>query len=218
MASSLGFTIPKRKLEALDLNYGDLIEIEIFKEYQGYPSITITRSLRKVGYSLRINLKHRLVNALNLKAGDGIQIDIRKYEEEVLSEKSTIRQLFDELTHLFIRLYKSKASSSLVFARTIHNSFEMQKYFGIEAKGISSPGKDLDDFEIYIIDKLFKIIPNSAHLSLDDERNGNFGFLLNKDSDADTIKYTLRKFFNQIAKFVSREFNITLEFREDINI
>ena len=214
----MGFTIPKSKLEALDLNYGDLIEIEVFKEYQGYPSITITRSLRKVGYSLRINLKHRLVNALNLKAGDGIQIDIRKYEEEILSEKSTIRQLFDELTHLFIRLYKSKASSSLVFARTIHNSIEMQKYFGIEAKGIPSPGKDLDDFEIYLIDKLFKIIPNSAHLSLDDERNDNYEFIINKDSAADTIEHWLGKFLNHIIKFVSREFNIILELKGNIQI
>ena len=58
---------------------------------------------------------------MNLKEGDGIQIDIRKYEEG-LSKKSIVQQLFDELTQIFIRLYKSKASLSPVFARTIHNS------------------------------------------------------------------------------------------------
>ena len=212
IGNSVGFTIQKSKLEALDLNYGDLIEIEILKEYQGYPS------LRKVGSSLRVSLNPQLLNALNLKEGDGIQVDIRKFEKVDKSEKAKVQILFDELNMLFIRLYRSKASSSPVFARTIHSSIDMQKYFGITIKGSASPRKDLDDFEIYFLDRLFKVIPNSAQLSFDDERMGKYGVLINKNKAPSEIEQILEKFFNYIVKFVSREFSIKLEFKGNISI
>ena len=218
IGNSVGFTIQKSQLEALDLNYGDLIEIEILKEYQGYTSLIITRSLRKAGSSLRVSLNPQLLNALNLKERDGIQVDIRKFEKVDKSEKPKVQILFDELNMLFIRLYRSKASSSPVFARTIHSSIDMQKYFGITIKGSASPGKDLDDFEIYFLDRLFKVIPNSAQLSFDDERMGKYGVLINKNKAPSEIEQILEKFFNYIIKFVSREFSIKLEFKENISI
>jgi len=123
-----------------------------------------------------------------------------------------VQDFFDKLKGLFIRLYKSKAGSSPIFAWTIHDSIEMQDYFGITARVTASPGKDLDDFENYFMDKLFKIIPNSATLSWDDERKGNYGFLINKDSADDTKKGILKRFFNYLVKFVNNEFGIKIEF------
>lgn len=209
-------------MEVLNLNYGDFIEIEIFKKYQGYPSLIITSSLRKSGRSLCIPLKPRLINALNLKEGDGVQVDIRKFgkaDKSEKSEKSVVQELFDELILLFVRLYRSKASSSIVFARTIRDSIEMQKYFGITAKGIPSPGRDIDDFKIFFMDWLFKIIPNSAQFSWDSDLDGKYEpFLLNKDSHSSTIKEILNKFFNRLTKYIYREYNIELEFKGDIHI
>lgn len=134
------------------------------------------------------------------------------------SEKLIVQNLFDELTRLFIRLYKSKASFSPVFARTIHESIEMQDYFGITARGSAPPGKDLDDMEIYFINKLFKIIPNSAQLSYDPDRIGKYGVLLKKESDPSTIKDILQRFFNHIINFVNDEFKIELEFKGNISL
>lgn len=159
-----------------------------------------------------------MLSALNLKENDGVQVDIRKFSKVGKSEKSIVQKLFEELKIIFIRLYRSKASSSAVFARTIHNSIEMQKYFGITANGLPSPGRNLDDFEIYFIDKLFKIIPNSAQFSWDYDRIRKYQTLLLKDSPPDTLKDILPRFFNYIIKFVSEEFNIKLEFGEDISI
>jgi len=133
-------------------------------------------------------------------------------------KKLLVQDLFDKLKRLFIRLYKSKASSSPIFAWTIHDSIEMQDYFGITARGTASQGKDLDDFEIYFMDKLFKIIPNSATLSWDDERKGNYGFLINKDTATNTQKHILKKFFNYLINFVKKEFSINIEFDGNISL
>jgi len=219
IGNSVGFTIPKSKLELLDLNYGDYVEIEIFKEYQGYPSLIITSSLRKYGRSLSVSLNPSLLDVLRLKEGHGIQVDIRKFETGDKSEESIVQKLFEELVFLFVRLYRSKASSSMVFAKTIHSSLEMQKYFGITAKGMASPGRDIDDFSIFFMDSLFKIIPNSAYLSWDYDLTGKYDPpLLTKKSDSDTIKDILNKFFNRLVKYVYREYNIELEFKVNIII
>lgn len=162
-----------------------------------------------------------------LKVGDFTLIDNENSNPEEIqvtsdqtneSEKLKIQKLFNQLTGLFIRLYKSKASFSPVFARIIHNSLEMQNYFGITARGSAPPGKDLDDIKIYFVNKLFKVIPNSAHLSFDSERNGKYGFLLNKDSSPSEIKDRLPRFFKHIINFVNDEFKIELEFKGNISL
>ena len=161
-----------------------------------------------------------------LSVGDFILLDIdTSLSEEIQAEdqisepkKLLVHDLFDKLKRLFIRLYESKASSSPIFAWTIRDSIEMQDYFGITARGTPSSGKDLDDFEIYFMDKLFKIIPNSATLSWDDERKGNYGFLIDKDTPSEEQKYILKKFFNYIIRFVKKVFSIEIEFDGNISL
>ena len=161
-----------------------------------------------------------------LSVGDFTLIDVdTSLPEEIQTEeqinepkKLLVQGLFDNLKRLFIRLYKSKAGSSPLFAWTIHDSIEMQDYFGITARGTASPGKDLDDFEIYFMDKLFKIIPNSATLSWDDERKGNYGLLINKDTATNTQEHTLKKLFNHLINFVKNEFSIEIEFDGSISL
>lgn len=161
-----------------------------------------------------------------LSAGDFTLVDIdTSLTEEIQTEdqisdpkKLLVQDLFDKLKRLFIRLYKSKAGSSPIFAWTIHDSIEMQDYFGIAARGTASPGRDLDDFEIYFMDKLFKIIPNSATLGFDDERRGNYGFLIDKNTATNTQKHNLTKFFNHLINFVKKEFSIEIEFDGNISL
>ena len=161
-----------------------------------------------------------------LSVGDFTLVDIdTSLPEEVQTEdqisepkKLLVQDLFDKLKRLFIRLYKSKAGSSPIFAWIIHDSIEIQDYFGITARGTASPGRDLDDFEIYFMDKLFKIIPNSATLGFDDERRGNYGFLINKDTPSETQEHNLKKFFNHLINFVKREFSIEIEFDGNISL
>lgn len=161
-----------------------------------------------------------------LSVGDFTLVDVdtslpgEVQTEDQISEpkKLLVQDLFDKLKRLLIRLYKSKASSSRIFAWTIHDSIEMQDYFGITARGTPSSGRDLDDFEIYFMDKLFKIMPNSATLSWDDERKGNYGFLIDKESDINTQKYILKKFFNYLINFVKNEFSINMEFDGNISL
>ncbi len=161
-----------------------------------------------------------------LSVGDFSLIDVdTSLPEEVQTEepinepkKLLVQDLFDKLKKLFIRLYESKAGSSPIFAWTIHDSIEMQDYFGITARGTPSSGKDLDDFEIYFMDKLFKIIPNSATLSWDFERKGNYGFLIDKNTPSENQEYYLKKFFNYLIRFVKKVFSIKIEFDENIQL
>jgi len=152
------------------------------------------------------------------------EIENSDFKEEQISKdiieikKNRVQELFDEFTNLIIRLYKSKASTSNIFAQKIHNSLEMQEYFGITAKRPTQPGHSLDDEPIYFLYKLFKIIPNSAHFDFDPDRTGNYGNLLKKDSAPDTIKDILIRFFKHLIKFVKKEFHIELEFKGNISI
>ena len=134
------------------------------------------------------------------------------------SKEKKIQVLFDEFADIIIRLYKSKASTSNVFAQKIHNSLEMQEYLGITAKRPTQPGHPLDDEPIFFLYKLFKIIPNSAHFTYDPDRIGKYGILLTKDSAPGEIKDILPRFFNHVIKFVKEEFDIGIEFKGDISI
>ena len=118
------------------------------------------------------------------------------------NEKEKVQQLFDELTRLFIRLYKSKAGTSMLFARTIRDSMEMQKCFGISIKESAPIGRDFDDLPIYFHDKRFKLIPNSAYLTWDIDNNKNYEFMLKKDSSPDTKEELLTNFLDIIKLLV----------------
>ncbi|MFX1237352.1 MAG: TIR domain-containing protein [Promethearchaeota archaeon] len=133
-------------------------------------------------------------------------------------EKAKIQQLFDELTRLFIRLYSSKAGTSMLFARTIRDSTDMQKYFGISVKESAPPGKDFDDLPIYFVDKRFQLVPNSATLRHDKDRNGTYLKILNKNSPPDRKKEKLYDLFRCLIDFVQREFKVRLDFNGEISI
>jgi len=94
----------------------------------------------------------------------------------------------------------------------------MQKYFGISIKESAPSGRDFDDFPIYFIDKRFRLIPNSANLTWDMDRNNKYEIMLKKDSPPDTIKELLTKFFKRLIKFVQDEFIMNLEFNGEISI
>ena len=161
-----------------------------------------------------------------LITGDFIirEIDNSDSEEEQKSEdineikKKKIQGLYDEFTDIIIRLYKSKASTSNIFAQKIHNSLEMQEYLGITARRPTQPGHPLDNEPIFFLYKLFKLIPNSANFGFDPDRTSKYGNLLKKDSAPDTIKNVLTRFFNQVIKFVKEEFDTELEIKENISI
>ena len=106
----------------------------------------------------------------------------------------------------------------MLFARTIRDSMEMQKYFGISIKESAPIGRDFDDLPIYFHDKSFKLIPNSAYLTWDIENNKKYEFMLKKDSHPDTKKELLTKFFKKLIWFVQDEFKIHLEFTGEIYI
>ena len=78
---TMGFTVQKEILEGLEVDIGDMVEIELFIEFKGESSFTITRPLRYVGGSKGITLKKKLINELNLKPKDSIRIDIRLPKE-----------------------------------------------------------------------------------------------------------------------------------------
>ncbi len=151
---------------------------------------------------------------IETKISDSGEEQITKDINESIEKK--IQELFDEFTDIFIRLYKSKASTSNIFAQKIHNSLEMQEYLGITAKRPTKPGHSLDGEPIYFLYKLFKIVPNSAYLTYDYDRNGNFEYLMDKASAPDTIKDHLRRVFNMAIKFVKSEFKINIKFKGDI--
>lgn len=146
------------------------------------------------------------------------------FEKELLNQdknelmRTKIQGLFDDFADTIIRLYKSKTSTSDIFAQKIHNSLEMKEYFGITAKRPTQPGHSLDDTPIYFLYKLFKLIPNSANLSYDYDRNGKFEKLLDRDSAPDTIKDSLKRVFNKVIEFVKKEFDVDIEFKGDISI
>lgn len=74
---TMGFTIQKEFLDQLDVNLGDMLEVELFIEFKGEPSFPITRPLRVVGGSKGITLKKKLVKELKLNVNDSIRVDIR---------------------------------------------------------------------------------------------------------------------------------------------
>jgi len=94
----------------------------------------------------------------------------------------------------------------------------MQKYFGIYIKESAPLGRSFDDLPIYFHDKRFRLIPNSANLTWDIDKNNKYEIVLKKDSHPDTIKELLTKFFKKLIRFVQDEFKIHLEFNGEISI
>ncbi len=135
-------------------------------------------------------------------------------------EQTTVQRLLEELVDIFVRLYRSRAGSASIFAKTIYNSMMMQRYFGITIKE-PIQGQNIESQPIMFLYKQFRLTPSNAYLGFDEERTNNFGKILDKDSAPDTIKDRLLRFFGHIKKFVKIEFNIELEFtnelREKIN-
>jgi len=145
-----------------------------------------------------------------------------EFKEEKISKdlieikKNRVQKLFNEFTELMIRLYKSKASTSYIFAQKIHNSLEMQEYFGITAKRPTQPEHTLNSEPINFLYKLFKITPSNAYFTYDYNQNGKFEKLLDKTSASDEIRDVLPRFFNKVIEFVDKEFNIELEYKGHI--
>ncbi len=73
----IGFTLQREIIENYNLNLGDILEIEIFKEFQGSPSFTKSFPLRNIGGSIGITFKSKLTNFFNFKSGDPLQVDIK---------------------------------------------------------------------------------------------------------------------------------------------
>ena len=74
----LGFPIKQSILQTLKIKWKDIIEIEIFKEYQDKASFILLRKVRKFGSSLGVSLPIKLVKEMNFKKDDSFQADFRK--------------------------------------------------------------------------------------------------------------------------------------------
>ncbi len=75
---TLGFIIQSHIIDGLELDVGDLVEIEIFKAVENKPSHTMTRQVRWVGSSKGVSIRYYVAEKLDLNAGDVIEVDIRK--------------------------------------------------------------------------------------------------------------------------------------------
>ncbi|MBN1215550.1 MAG: hypothetical protein JXA99_08900 [Candidatus Lokiarchaeota archaeon] len=75
---TLGFSIQPMIIDNLELELGNPIEIEIFKEINNKTSYTMTRPLRLIGSSKGVSIRYFVAEKLNLKSGDIIEVDIRK--------------------------------------------------------------------------------------------------------------------------------------------
>ena len=65
-------------MKRLGIGYGDLIEIEVFKEYKGKPSFEISPEIIKRGSSLGVSLEKWFVEDLEIKEHDTYQAEFRK--------------------------------------------------------------------------------------------------------------------------------------------
>lgn len=74
----LGFSIKQDVLDALQLKWKDLIEIEMFREYKGKASFVLLRKIRKFGSSFGVSIPKKLVKELNFKKDESLQVDFRK--------------------------------------------------------------------------------------------------------------------------------------------
>ena len=79
---TVGFSIQPSFLKDLNIEHGDNVEIEIFKEYQGKESVTFTRPLVNIGGSKGVTIRYWLVKDLKLKVGETLSVDIRNPKEK----------------------------------------------------------------------------------------------------------------------------------------
>lgn len=77
---TIGFTIQPEILKELDLDLNNLARIEIFKEHEGKKSLIMTQSIRNTGGSKGVSIRYYVVQKLDLKAGDVLEVDISKVE------------------------------------------------------------------------------------------------------------------------------------------
>jgi antitoxin component of MazEF toxin-antitoxin module len=75
---TLGFIIQSHIIGGLELDIGDLVEIEIFKPIGDKQSYTMTRQVRWVGSSRGVSIRYFVAEKLELEAGDVVEVDIRK--------------------------------------------------------------------------------------------------------------------------------------------
>ncbi len=77
VGSIVGFTIQREFIEKHNLNLNDLLEIEIFKEFEGKLSFTKSFPLRNIGGSVGVTFKTKLTEFFKFKSGEPLQIDIK---------------------------------------------------------------------------------------------------------------------------------------------
>lgn len=143
---------------------------------------------------------------------------IEKLEEEkeengnrfhvIEEERSEGQRNLDNLINITSRLYITRRNSSLVFARTIHESLRFQELFGISAR--TQTGRSIDDIPIGFFDGRYYIIPNSAYLRTATWRDQN-NTLLTWNSSEEEINEVLTRFFNDGANYLRERFDFDVE-------
>ena len=129
--------------------------------------------------------------------------------------QDNVQSLFKQLILLFLKLFRTKAKTSPNFARELYENREFHKYFGIVVKD-PLPGREMDDQEILLLDGLFKIIPNSATLWM--EQENEYEKLLDKNSHPSEIEHILKKFFfTYLTKYIKNEHNIEIQTINEID-
>jgi hypothetical protein len=115
------------------------------------------------------------------------------------------------LLRIFKKLYKTEAKSSHSFVEIIHRSEGLREYFGISAPSPTRPGVPIDDIPIHILDGKYRIIPNSATLSVEND-GGQYDNILSKNSSSDSINIELSKIFEDIINYIKKEYDIRFDF------
>ncbi len=134
--------------------------------------------------------------------------DIKKQKDRIIG----LNKNFNILTRMFEKLYKTGAKFSHNFVEIIHRSEEIRDNFGISAPMPTQSGIPIDDVEIHFLDGHYRLIPNSASLSSENER-GQYEKSLHKLSPPELVENSLNQFFKDIVTYVKTEHKIELNFR-----
>ena len=160
------------------------------------------KEIEKQDFIKKIEMKYQTKNpqsAIKITRGNKIKNNIELNKKKIERFLKKLRKLFDTL-------YDTKAATSYVFTKKIHNSEEMQDFFGIIARESSRPGVPIDDEAIYFLNGKYYIIPNSATLRILNE-SGQYEDLIAKDSSEKEISKILNKLFDEIIISIKNEYD-----------
>lgn len=184
-----------------------------FADYNEKRIIPIYENIKNVRPFIRI---HRAVEFKNNNFNeflDNLKLIIKGDSSSVLPQRSNreseIQILFEKLKILVTKLFNPNIETAYIFTSKLLRSEEMQDYFGISVR----EQDNLEDQNVYFIDGLYYIIPNSKTLRIRKESREIETILTRSNLTEITeeeIIIRLNKFFLDIVIYVREEYNIKI--------